>query len=267
MKYLIHSEGKMAYTKSGTGSDVFLIFHGFGQSHFNMLPFEKIRKQGQCFLFIDMFYHGQSQWLDSKKNLERIHWIELIKMLQKQEEFTQFSLIGYSMGGKFSLLTFELFGKDVKKMILLAPDGIKTGLWYSMSNYPGFIQPFFKGVIFKPNRFFRIIDGLNSAGLVEKSFIKFVKTQLETRSNRAQAYFVWKVFGGIQLQLATLIQHAIINKTPIEVFIGDFDKMVKEQNLSRFKNKIPHLKQITLPVGHGQLIEATVEYLITKNKI
>jgi len=264
MDYLIHPKGKLAYKKVGTGTEVFLIFHGFGQSHIDMLPFEKIRNQNQCFLFIDMFYHGRSQWLDSGGKLERIHWVELVKMLQKQENFIQFSLIGYSMGGKFSLLTYELFEREVKSLTLLAPDGIKTGLWYSMSNYPSFIHPVFKRMIFKPNRFFGIIDGLNSAGLVEKSFVKFVKTQLETRSDRAQAYFIWKVFGEIQLQLGKIIQHARTHTTPIIVFTGEFDKLVTAQNLDRFQSKIPHLKQVTLPVGHGKLIEATVEYLKTK---
>lgn len=265
MEYLIHPKGKLGYKKLGTGPEVFLIFHGFGQSHKDMLPFERIRKQNQRFLFIDMFYHGRSQWQDSGEKLERIQWIELIKLLQKREDFIQFSLIGYSMGGKFSLLTYELFGREVKSLTLLAPDGIKTGLWYSMSNYPSFIHPVFKGVIFKPNRFFGIIDGLSTAGLVGKSFVKFVKTQLETRSDRAQAYLVWKVFGGIQLQLGSIIRQARVHKTPILVFTGDFDKMVTAQNLDRFKSKITHLKQVPLPVGHGKLIEAVVEFLEKKN--
>lgn len=265
MNYLIHSNGKLAYEKVGTGSNVFLIFHGFGQSHQNMLPFDEIRKQNQRFLFIDMFYHGQSQWLDSRKKLDRLHWIELIKLLQKQENFAHFHLVGYSMGGKFSMLTYELFVNEVKSLTLLAPDGIKTGLWYSMTNYPNFIQPVFKRVIFKPHRFFGIIDGLNSAGLVGKSFVKFVKTQLETRSDRAQAYFVWKVFGSIQLQLGRIIQHARAHKTPIILFLGVHDKMVTAENLGRFSKKIPQLKTINLPVGHGQLIDAAVEYLKAEN--
>lgn len=265
MNYLIHSKGKLAYQKTGMGSEVYLIFHGFGQDHHAMLPFTGIRKPNQCFLFIDMFYHGRSQWFDSTKKLERIHWIELIKLLQKQEKFTDFHLIGYSMGGKFSLLSYELFSKEVKSLTLIAPDGIRTGLWYSMSNYPNFIHPLFKSVIFKPNRFFGIIEGLNSAGLVEKSFIKFIKTQLETRSDRAKAYFVWKVFGGVQLQLGTIIQLARTQKTPINLFIGDFDQMVTAENLERFIWKIPHLKRTALPVGHGQLIEATVAFLKAEN--
>lgn len=265
MNYLIHPKGKLAYLKEGTGSDVFLIFHGFGQSHQDMLPFNGIRRQNQRFLFFDLFFHGRSQWLDSSKKLDRIHWIELIKLLQAQENFTHFDLVGYSMGGKFSLLTYELFAKEVKSLTLLAPDGIKTGLWYSMANYPNYIQPFFKRVIFKPNRFFGIIHGLNSAGLVGKSFVKFVKTQMETRSSRAQAYFVWKVFGGIQLHLGQIIRLARKHHTPITLFIGEYDKMVSDKNLNRFSGKIPHLKKVILPVGHGKLIKAAVKYLEHKS--
>jgi pimeloyl-ACP methyl ester carboxylesterase len=261
MNYLIHPNGKLAYQKIGDGIEVFLILHGFGQSHRDMLPFDKIRRQNQRFIFVDLFYHGHSPWFDSSKKLDRVSWSEMIRSLQKQEDFKEFHLIGYSMGGKFSLLTYELFVKESKSITLLAPDGIKTGLWYSMSNYPNFFHAAFKGVVFKPNRFFGLVDGLNSSRLLEKSLVKFVRTQMETRSKRAQAYFVWKVFGSIQLQLGSIIQQARTYRTPITLFIGEYDKMVTDKNLDRFSGKIPQLKKVTLPVGHGQLIEAAVEYL------
>lgn len=260
MEYLLHPKGKLAFHKSGNGPSTFLIFHGFGQSHEDMLPFEEIRKPDQRFYYIDMFYHGRSQWFDSGAKLDRSTWKELIKTFQKQENFSDFHLIGYSMGGKFSLLTYELFAKKILSMTLIAPDGIKTGLWYSMSNYPKFIHPLFKGVVFKPNRFFGIIDRLNSSGLVEKSLVKFVKNQLETRSMRAQAYFVWKVLGGLQLPLGKIIQLTRNHLTPITLVIGEFDRMVTHDNLRRFSDKIPNLNQIILPVGHGKLIKAYVEH-------
>ena len=264
MEYLIHPHGKWAFQKKGSGAEIFLIFHGFGQSHRDMMPFDQIRKPDQTFLFFDMFYHGKSQWFDSDKNLTREIWINLIESLQVKEKFQDFHLIGYSMGGKFALLTYELFPNQVQSLTLLAPDGIKTGLWYSMSNYPNYFHPLFKRVVFKPNRFFGLMEGLNSAGLVEKSLVKFVKTQMETRSQRAQAYFIWKVFGEIQLQLGKIIRQSRVNTIPITLFIGEFDKMVTRENLERFSSKIPHLHTIILPVGHGGLIEAAAHYLGSK---
>lgn len=261
MNYIEHSHGKWAYQKFGEGPDYYLIFHGFGQRHQDMLDFDQIRKPGQTFLFFDMFYHGRSQWTDSEKPLDRLIWKEILQRLMEKEAINDFHLIGYSMGGKFALLTYELLPEQVKSLTILAPDGIKTGLWYNLSSYPNYFHVLFKRVVFKPNRFFGMVEGLNTAGLVEKSLVKFVKTQMETRSKRAQAYFVWKVFGGIQLQLGKIIRTARKEPIPMSLFIGEFDKIVTQENLERFSSKIPHLRKIILPVGHRGLIEATVDYL------
>lgn len=264
MHNLFHTHGKLAYQKMGTGRETVLIFHGFGQSFRDMLAFDQLREPGQKFLYIDLFYHGKSHWANATNPLTKSVWKEIIFDLQKQEDFQDFHLIGYSMGGKFSLFTFELLSDQVKSFTLLAPDGIKTGLWYSMSSYPNYFHPIFKRVVFKPQRFFGIMEGLNSAGLAGKSLVKFVQTQMETRSKRAQAYFVWKVFGGIQLQLGQIIRLARKKNTPITLFIGEFDKMVSSENLERFSSKIPQLQKIILPVGHGGLIEAAANFLRSK---
>lgn len=258
------SWGRLFYEQMGEGPEVFLVFHGFGQSHLDMLPFARLIQPGQRFLFFDLFFHGKSSWHDTSVLLTKGIWSKIVQEVSTQEGFTDFHLVGYSMGGKFSLLTFELFPEQVKSLILLAPDGIKTGLFYNLNSYPVYIHPFFKGLIFSPQRFFGIMDGLHSVGIMETSLIKFVKTQMQTRSKRAQVYLTWKVFGNIQLSLGKIIQLARTKKTPIQLFTGKYDKMVTAANLSRFSSKIPHLKAVSLPVGHGKLIEAAVEFLSKK---
>ena len=252
--------GRLFYEQMGEGPEVFLIFHGFGQSHLHMLPFASLIRPGQRFLFIDLFFHGKSCWHDGSVLLTKGIWSKIVQEVSAQEGFKEFHMVGYSMGGKFSLLTFELFPEQVKSLTLLAPDGIKTGLFYNLNSYPTYIHPIFKGVIFNPQRFFGIMEGLHSVGILETSLIKFVKTQMQTRSKRAQVYLTWKVFGNLQLSLGKIILLARAEKTPITLFTGEFDKMVTAENLNRFSSKIPHLKAVSLPVGHGRLIEASVDY-------
>jgi pimeloyl-ACP methyl ester carboxylesterase len=261
MSILETSWGRLFYEQMGEGPEVFLIFHGFGQSHLDMLPFARTILPGQRFLFFDLFFHGKSIWHNSSVFLTKDIWSKTVQEISTQEGFKDFHLVGYSMGGKFSLLTYELFPEQVKSLTLLAPDGIKTGLLYNLNSYPTYIHPIFKGVIFNPHRFFGIMDGLHSVGILETSLIKFVKTQMQTRSKRAQVYLTWKVFGNLQLSLGKIIKFARAKKTPIILFTGKFDKMVTADNLERFSTKIPHLKAISLPVGHGRLIEASVEFL------
>ena len=263
MEFVSHAAGKLAYRRFGSGSEVWVFFHGFGQRHQDLLAFEKLRTPNQRYLFVDLIYHGQSSWNSSEKPLTKEEWKAILQALLEQEAVTTFHLVGYSMGGKFALLSYELMPERVSSLSLLAPDGIKTGLWYSMSNYPSGIYPLFKRVIFRPERFFRLIDGLKTAGLLQKSLVKFVKTQLETRSKRAQAYLVWKVLSGIHLQQSTIIRQLRQRPIPVTVVLGEFDRMVSPKNLKRFTDKLPQIQLIQLPVGHGQLIEATVSHLST----
>ena len=261
MEFVRHAAGKLAYRRFGSGSEVWIFFHGFGQCHQDMLSFDKLRTSKQSYLFVDLIYHGQSSWNTSEKALKKEEWKTILLSLLQQESIDTFHLVGYSMGGKFALLSYELFPERIISLSLLAPDGIKTGLWYSMSNYPSGIHPLFKQVVFRPKRFFTLVDGLKTAGLLQKSLVKFVKTQLETRSKRAQAYLVWKVLGGLHLQLGTIIRQLRQRPIPVTLVLGEFDRMVSPKNLERFTAKVPQLRLLQLPVGHGQLIEATVSYL------
>ena len=261
MEFVRHAAGKLAYRRFGSGSEVWIFFHGFGQCHQDMLTFDKLRTPNQRFLFVDLIYHGQSSWNTSEKDLKKEEWKAILLSLLQKESIDTFHLVGYSMGGKFALLSYELLPERISSLSLLAPDGIKTGLWYSMSNYPSGIHPLFKQVVFRPKRFFTLVDGLKTAGLLQKSLVKFVKTQLETRSKRAQAYLVWKVLGGLHLQLGTIIRQLRQRPIPVTLVLGEFDRMVSPKNLERFTAKVPQLRLLQLPVGHGQLIEATVSYL------
>jgi pimeloyl-ACP methyl ester carboxylesterase len=261
MEFVRHPAGKLAYRNFGSGSEVWIFFHGFGQQHQDLLSFDKLRTPKQRFLFVDLIYHGQSSWNTSEKALKKEDWKAILIALLQQEAIDTFHLVGYSMGGKFALLSYELLPERINSLSLLAPEGIKTGLWYSISNYPNSIQPLFKQVVFRPQRFFTLVDGLKTTGLLQKSLVKFVKTQLETRSKRAQAYLVWKVLGGINLQLGSIIRQLRQHPIPVTVFLGEFDRMVSPKNLERFTSKVPQLQLVQLPVGHGQLIEATVSYL------
>ena len=264
MKFLKTKWGKLAYTSRGNGSDIHLIFHGFGQSHEDMLPFESIIQSNQRFIFIDMFFHGRSVWRESDQLLSKSIWAKIVVELMAKEEFEEFHLIGYSMGGKFALLTCELFPSLVKSLTLLAPDGIKTGLFYSLSSYPARFNPVFRNVVFTPRRFFSVIDGLQQIGLLESSLVKFVKNEMRSRSKRAQVYLTWRVLSGIDPNLRLLVSEIRSRQIPVTLFLGKFDKMITEKNLSRFISKIPHIQTNVIPVGHGKLIEEAVKNMLEK---
>lgn len=265
MKFLNTPSGKLAYEKWGNGKKVHLLFHGFGMNMKSYFPFLSLRREDECYLIFDIFYHGNSSWQKVDQPLTKDIWQSIILQLMEKERFDHFHLVGYSMGGKFSLVTYELFPDKVESLLLIAPDGIKTGFWYNMTTFPHFLNNIFKSVIFKPDLFFKYMDLLGSIGLLGSSIRKFIRSQMNTRTKRAQVYFTWIVFKPIKPKLKTIINKIKKHHTPITLVTGDFDKMITSKNLNHFISKIPHLKNIQLPSGHNDLIAETAKYFKKKN--
>lgn len=261
MKFLGTPFGQLAYEKYGNGENIHLLFHGFGMNMKSYIPFLDIKNEEDTYLIFDIFYHGNSSWRSADQPLTKHIWKAIMEQLMEEEKFQKFHLVGYSMGGKFSLNTYELFPEQVVSMLLMAPDGIKTGLWYNQTAYPKALNRLFKRVIFKPDRFFRFMDFMGKLGLLGSSIRKFVRSQMQTRTMRAQLYFTWVVFKPLKPDLGVIIKAAREYATPITLVTGEFDKMVTSKNLSHFSSKIPHLKTVELPCGHNDLIEETVRYL------
>ncbi|MFN3800587.1 alpha/beta hydrolase, partial [Belliella pelovolcani] len=172
---------------------------------------------------IDIFYHGQSSWVSSKYTLSKAKWSDIMHQFLDQEKITSFHLVGYSMGGKFSLVTYELFPSRILSLLLIAPDGIKTGFWYSMTTFPSILNKVFKHVVFHPERFFKTMNILNKLSVLEKSIMKFVESQMNTRTRRAQVYFTWIVFKPIKPNLRTIIKVIRSKETPITLITGTYD--------------------------------------------
>ncbi|MCR9015378.1 alpha/beta hydrolase [Aquiflexum gelatinilyticum] len=267
MEFLETTFGHLAYKKHGTGQNIHLLFHGFGQNMKAYDSFLTLRRETDTYLVFDMFYHGQSSWKSVNQKLTKAIWREIVLQLMQKEKFEKFHLVGYSMGGKFCLITYELFPNFVQSLLLMAPDGIKTGFWYNMATFPGILNRLFRHVVFHPERFFRTMDFFHRLGLLQSSLIKFVKSQMGTRKKRAQVYFTWNVFKPLRPDLGLIIKTIRMNQTPISLFTGQFDKMITSDNLSRFNSKIPHLLMFELNSGHNTLIEETFNFLSSKNQI
>lgn len=103
---------------SKNGNRPLLMFHGYGQ---DASVFKHIEGYS-----IELFFHGNSIWNKGEEPLEKSEWKDIIDEFLNKNNITTFSVLGFSMGGKFALATLEAFPGRVKEIILLAPDGVQT---------------------------------------------------------------------------------------------------------------------------------------------
>jgi pimeloyl-ACP methyl ester carboxylesterase len=239
------------YVQSGDGPKVMLTFHGYGQDH---TVFEKYT--GYTFYHIDLFFHGKSTWNKGEEPLEKTEWKKLVEDLLTKNNIQNFSVLGFSMGGKFAMATLEAFPHRIIEIILLAPDGIKTSFWYSLATYPIALRNVFKSLIGNHERFLKIASVAKKLGVVDKGVLRFVETQMDSEEKRKRVYYSWVVFRHLKFDIDEIKSLIDKHKINLRLFVGRYDKIIKAKDMTRLTTTVE-----IVDAGHTNLIKAVQPFL------
>lgn len=249
------------YVKAGNGKEPLLVFHGFGQDHTLYVPLLKSLSPRYTLYIIDLFFHGKSEWNEGERPLEKTTWASIVDVLLQDQRIDRFSILAYSLGGKFALATVEAFPTRIQKIFLLAPDGIKTSFWYSMATYPKIFRSIFKSMIFRHERFLWIAGKLNQSNLVDKGLIRFADYQMNSEAKRKRVYYSWVVFRRMSFDLKKVARLVNDNNIRLTMIVGKYDKVIRPENMSRLLKHVRNYKLEVLESGHTGLIHESLWFL------
>jgi len=252
---------KLYYSRTGKGSNVLLQFHGFGQDHSAFQKLDDHLHAHYTVYSFDIFFHGQSEWNKGEEPLEKSFWKDLLSRFLQQHQITKFSLMGFSMGGKFALATLETFPDRVESVFLIAADGVTISSWYSLATYPAPIRSLFKSMINFPQRFKAIENFALKTKLIDKGIIRFIDSQMNTPEKRSRVYYSWVVFRHLNFDMNKMAD--LINKHDISVtvIVGKYDKVIPVQNMNPLIHKLKTHRLEILESGHNALIEESLKVL------
>jgi pimeloyl-ACP methyl ester carboxylesterase len=257
-------QAKLYFTKTGTGDRTLIAFHGFGQSSRVLDVLAASLSNSYTVYQVDIFFHGDSEWNAGEQPLEKAFWNRIMEKFLEEQAITTFSLLGFSMGGKFVLATLEGFPDRVKEIFMLAPDGIRTSVWYSLATYPVALRNLFKSMIEKPKRFNAIAAFAFRAGLIDKGILRFVESQMNTQKKRKRVYYSWVVFRHLTFSIRNIATLFNQHNIRLVMILGKFDKVITVKNMHALLRQVKRY-QLEMPdVGHNGVIEASINIL--KNK-
>lgn len=231
-----------------------LAFHGFGLTHKAFDPITDQLSAEYTVYSFDLFFHGKSHW-NSEPALTKVFWKELVTTFCAENKISTFSIICFSLGGKFTLATLEAMPDRIDQLFMIAPDGVKTSIWYNLATYPLIFQNYFKSMIVKPNRFFSLVSFFKKLRLVDKGILKFAASQMNSVKKRRRVYYSWVVFKHLNFDLS-LIAH-LINKHEIrfDIFLGAYDKIITPEGMKKLLKKLDHYDLHMVESGHNDLID------------
>ncbi|MEM7548698.1 MAG: alpha/beta fold hydrolase [Bacteroidota bacterium] len=250
--------GQLSYVTSGSGEKVLFAFHGFGQ---NKEQFIKILRPWEPYYTIyafDLPFHGDSNW-PSIGVVLKPDWFELLQNFISEKQIKKFSLLGFSMGGRFVLATLELFLSKIDLIHFIAPDGFKQNFWYKLATHNSLTRSIFKYVSYHPKALFVLIDLMDRSRLMNAGLIKFVRGELRDSEERIRVYHSWVGIRHLKFNLSEILQ--LIEKYEIEtfLFLGSRDRVIKKEYFSSIINSRNSIKIKVVDSGHQHVMSLSVK--------
>ncbi len=251
---------RLAYRLIGHGPSVLIAFHGFGQDGRVFCSLNETSDDRFTIVAIDLFFHGHSQYT-SDQLLTKTGWQTLMGAFLANRHIHTFSLLGFSLGGRFALALVEAFADRIQQLILIAPDGITRSIWYRL----GTTTPLGRWVLRYGLRHLSVLNHVGHAlvrmGLLNRTAMRFAELSLSTAAQRKLVYNVWTRFRHIYPDIPGVA--ALLNHCPVRVrfFTGAFDRIVPGTYIGPLKNCLHHYELTVLKTGHTHLIDLTMRAL------
>ncbi|GAB3245771.1 hypothetical protein GCM10027347_00150 [Larkinella harenae] len=247
--------------KLSNGSVPLLAFHGIGQDHRAFEPLAQALEGRYSVYAFDLFFHGAQPAQDIGDVLTKQTFHEIIQAFLRQHQFERFSVVGFSMGGRFALATADFFHQQIDELILLAPDGITISPWYRLATSTGLGRAIFRYLLNHMPLMHRIGGFFLSMGVINRSVLKFAENTLSTDAQRAQVYNSWVYFRQLSFnlrQLGSTLNHSSIR---IRFFAGYFDQVLPVSFLFPLTRRLQAYELTVLKTGHNRLIEKVAKLL------
>ncbi|TAF67508.1 MAG: alpha/beta hydrolase [Cytophagales bacterium] len=256
--FITIGQSKLSYQKYGEGAEIWLCFHGFGQDHSFIMPLVHSLQKACTFYSFDMFFHGQSHWEEASEAISSVFWQQCLEVFFLQESsINTFSVLGYSLGGKFALATLLAQPQRVKKMVLVASEGIEEHRVYKIATRNSWGRFFFKKFTHQAHSPIPwLLDGAQKMRLIPTKTHHFIQQQWQSPENRKKLYRTWQLTRGLFFQPIVVAELLCKYQIVTHFVIGNHDTVVPFARVRALYKLLPDaLKILTfVDAKHHQII-------------
>lgn len=233
----------------GKGTKKLICIHGFGQDSRIFRIWDD--QTDYQILAIDLFFHGKSTWESEKEFLEFSEWKHIFQEFLTENQIDRFSMAGFSMGGKVSLVTLSLFADKINELFLFAPDGVTINFWYKLATKYAFSKFLFELMLGKFYPF------LNQIGLFFKKIKvlnaiqwRLYQTQTNSAEKRVRLVKSWLLYRDFDANFEEV--NILVEKFKIKtaIFVGKNDHLIPPKAVEKLAKIIPSAKYIIFEGGH-----------------
>jgi pimeloyl-ACP methyl ester carboxylesterase len=261
--FLPYLNSQIHAVAAGEGEELLICLHGFGE---NAETFMRLKHTlGNLFTIValDLPLHGETMW-NEPGPFEPQHLADVIRLILTRYQRSEFSLMGYSMGGRAALCTVEQMASQIKRLYLLAADGLRDNPWHTFVTQTRIGSRLFKYITYHPQLYFGLLDFWKKLGLLNESIYKFAHNRMSSLEKREQVYKVWSCMRRMRPNRPRCKQLLASNHIPTLLIFGKYDRIIPPVLGVRFMDGRFPCKMLVLEKGH-QLLSEELGETITDN--
>lgn len=259
--YLPYLNSRIHAITEGEGPELLICLHGFGESAATFSKLEPAMGHLFTLVSLDLPLHGQTVWQE-QRDFKPEDLVAIIRLILEQQQQTVFSLMGYSMGGRIALCVVERMAPQIRRLYLMAPDGLKVNFWHGLATQTFLGSRLFRYITYRPRFYFWLLDVGKRLGFVNESLYKFAHGSMNKPEKRILVYTVWicmrKMRPGRNRVKKLLGQYHIQTL----LLFGKYDRVIPSSLGLRFMDGSFPCKMLILEKGHQLLSEELGETII-----
>jgi pimeloyl-ACP methyl ester carboxylesterase len=168
------------------------------------------------------------------------------------------------MGGRVALQLLELAPARVRRLVLLATDGLQMNFWYWLATQTRVGNALFRWTMKRPAWLFFLLRTGHVLRLVNPSIYKFTAHYVDDGMVRENLYARWTTMRGFRPDPAVVGRHIRQHAIQVRLLYGSYDRIIRWERGERFRRpNAPYCSLTLLPAGH-QLLQAKFLEVIVK---
>ena len=262
-----YKKSQISYYRFGSGSDIAVCFHGYGEEGKLYSFFEKYAGGDFTFYAIDLPFHGKTEWNEGLL-FTAVDLQQIVADIVKQDIFEpsapgRLTLLGFSLGGRIALSLYQAQPQTIEKIVLLAPDGLKVNFWYWLATNTAMGTRLFAFSMKYPGWFLGFLKGVNKLKLVNASVFKFVNYYIADKEARLQLYQRWMCFRKLRPDRKLIKNYIRQHKTKARLVYGKYDRIILPVRGEKFINGIEDFcTLIVIDSGHQVVHENHIRQIL-----
>ncbi len=252
-EYLVYRQSKIRCHCYGKGPEILLCLHGYGESGRSFALLADQLGEQFTILAPDLPFHGESEWAEGLYLSPEIfrHILEPI-----WPPGQRINLLGYSMGGRIALFLLQQYPAGIKKLTLIAPDGLHHNKWQAIATTTRWGNRLFAYTMQYPGWLLQPLKLMARTGLYSKNLLRFIRYYLDDPAQRKLLYQRWTSFRDFrpdQTNIAALLERY---ESRITLVFGAYDPIILTRHGRAFAQKNPEkIFLVELLAGHQLLKE------------